>query len=436
MTNRSTPTRRRLLAALAIAVVPIAGTISPATAAGAITATTAASAIAAAGGSSAAAPPYRPELPKPTGKSAIGSTELHLIDRSRPNPWTNAGKRELMTTVWYPAVPGANGPRAPYAPAKVAPLLAADLTQFLQLPADRLDYATVRTHARTGVPALGRHPVVLYSPGFGTSRLLGTNQVEELVSRGYVVVTMDHPGEAPVEFPGGRVHPVQLPPDPAGMIKKAMGIRGADTRFVLDELERLAAGRNPDVNGRALPRGLGRALDLRRIGMFGYSAGGFAAAETMLVDRRLDAGVNLDGTMMYDLQTQELSPVAKLGLDRPFLLFGADKHTHLPIPGHPLDDPAWTSFWWHQRGWKLDLNIPQGTHGSFADYQFSLPGLARANGLPAETVTEALGKVDPAGSVRAQRAYLGAFFERFLKGRPQPLLWGPSPAHPEVRFVF
>ncbi|WP_328989102.1 alpha/beta hydrolase [Kribbella sp. NBC_01245] len=417
MTNRSKPTRRRLLAALAFAVVPVLGTIPAATTA---TATPA---------------PYRPELPAPTGKYAIGATELHLIDRSRPNPWTAAGKRELMTTVWYPAVPGASGPRTTYAPAKVAPLLTADLTAYLELEPDRLDYATAPTHARTGVPALGRHPVVLYSPGFGTSRLLGTNHVEELVSRGYVVVTIDHTGEAPVEFPGGRLSPVQLPEEPAGLYKKAMGVRGADTRFVLDELERLAAGRNPDAEGRALPRGLARSLDLTRIGMFGYSAGGFTAAETMLVDRRIDAGANLDGTMMYDMAAGELSPLAQRGLDRPFLLFGADAHTHLPNPGHPANDPAWTSFWQHQRGWKLDLNIAEGTHGAFADYQFILPDLARANGVPMEKIEALLGKVDPAGSVAAQRAYLGAFFERFLKGRPQPLLWGPSPRHPEVRFV-
>lgn len=407
------PGRRRLLAALTLTLVSVAGVP-------AATATTQQQAG------------YQPALPAPTGKYSIGATELYLVDRSRPNPWTAAGKRELMTTVWYPAVPGASGPRTTYAPAKVAPLLTADLTAYLGLAPDRLDYAGAPTHARTGVPALGRHPVVLYSPGFGTSRLLGTNHVEDLVSRGYVVVTIDHTGEAPVEFPGGRVNPVQLPEEPAGLIKKAMGVRGADTRFVLDELERLAAGRNPDVDRRVLPSGLARSLDLKRIGMFGYSAGGFAAAETMLVDRRIDAGANLDGTMMYDFEAGELSPVAQRGLDRPFLLFGADTHSHLPTePG----DPSWTSFWKNQRGWKLDLNIAEGTHGAFADYQFTLPDLARANGVPIEKVEELLGKVDPAGSVAAQRAYLGAFFERFLKGRPQPLLWGPSPRHPEVRFV-
>lgn len=375
---------------------------------------------------------YRLVLPEPTGPYPIGTTELHLVDKTRKDPWGSGSPRELMASVWYPALPVGHGPRTPYAPPKAAVPLADELGSFIGLKPGQIDCAGTPTHARTGVPALGRHPVIIYSPGFGTSRLMGTNHVEDLVSRGYVVVTIDHTGEAPVEFPGGRVAPQVVPGD---AIQKATGVRVADTRFVLDSLDRLASGGNPDAGRRALPRGLGRALDLRHTGMFGYSLGGFAAGETMLVDRRIDAGANLDGTMQYGLPQGELSEVAKRGLDRPFLLFGGQGHSHRPQPGMPLNDPSWTSFWQHQRGWKLDLSIPEGTHGAFADYQFSLPGIARAYGLPDELVTSLLGKVDPAGSVAAQRAYLGAYFDQFLKHRPQRLLREESPKYPEVEFV-
>jgi predicted dienelactone hydrolase len=105
-------------------------------------------------------------------------------------------------------------------------------------------------------------------------------------------------------------------------------VRVADTKYVLRTLERLAAGQNPDAEQRTLPRGLGRALDLRKVGMFGYSLGGFAAGETMVTDRRIDAGANLDGTMQFGFPEGVLSEVAKRGLDRPFLLFGAMGHSH------------------------------------------------------------------------------------------------------------
>ncbi|TWD81140.1 hypothetical protein FB561_2244 [Kribbella amoyensis] len=330
-------------------------------------------------------------MPAPSGPYPIGTTELHLVDKNRKDPWGSGSARAVMASVWYPALP--IGPTAPYAPAKVAAPLADELTTFLGLPAGAVDYAGTATHARSGAPALGRHPV---------------------------------------EFPGGRVAPVTVTQD---ALKKAMGVRVADTRFLLDSLDRLAGGRNPDADHRPLPKGLDRALDLRRTGMFGYSAGGFAAAETMLVDRRIDAGVNFDGTMQFGFPEGELSESAKRGLDRPFLLFGAQGHSHKPQPGSPLNDPSWTSFWQHQRGWKLDLGIPNGTHGSFADYQFSVPAIAEEFGVPPEKVTELLGTVDPAGGVRAQRAYLGAYFGQFLRGVPQPILRHGSPRYPEVEFT-
>ncbi|GAA1717290.1 hypothetical protein [Streptomyces yatensis] len=43
--------------------------------------------------------------------------------------------------------------------------------------------------------------------------------------------------------------------------------------------------------------------------------------------------------------------------------------------------------------------------------------------------------MDPGRSTAAQRAYLTAFFDQHLRGRPRDLLDGPSPAYPDVRFV-
>lgn len=375
---------------------------------------------------------YRPDLPAPTGPYPVGTTDLHLVDQSRTDPWASDGKpRELMTTVWYPAVPGRGSP-APYAPAKAGPMIADELGTALGLKPGQIDLAGASTHARTGAAAIGRHPVVLFSPGLGTSRVVATNQVEDLASRGYVVVTMDHTGEAPVEFPDGRVTSLLVPDNG---LEKAIAVRVADTRFVLGALERLAAGDNPDAERRRLPPGLGRSLDIRRTGMFGYSAGGFTAAETMLVDRRLDAGINLDGTMQYAWPDGKLSESAKRGLDRPFLLFGAGGHSHLRKPGTPLDDPSWASFWANQRGWKLDIQLADGTHAAFADYQFMVAQLDRKFDLPDALVREVIGTVDPERSVAAQRAYVGAFFDQMLKHRPQPLLWRESRRYPEITFV-
>ena len=46
----------------------------------------------------------RPTLPPPTGNPHIGVVPLHLVDRSRPDPWVSSQRvRELMVSVWYPA---------------------------------------------------------------------------------------------------------------------------------------------------------------------------------------------------------------------------------------------------------------------------------------------------------------------------------------------
>ena len=131
-------------------------------------------------------------LPKPTGPAAVGTDRVQLVDRAR------AGRR-LMLTRWYPAAAGAaRRPLAPYA----SPRLAA----ALGLPA-------VRAHARDRArPRRGRLPVVLFSPGLGTPRVIYQALAEDLASHGYLVIAVDHTGEAPVEFPDGRF---ALPDPPA-----------------------------------------------------------------------------------------------------------------------------------------------------------------------------------------------------------------------------
>ena len=74
------------------------------------------------------------------------------------------------------------------------------------------------THGAVGAPVdrdRGGRPVVLYSPGLGGTRDSGTVLVEELVSRGYIVATIDHTHDATaVEFPDGRVETPAIPDTP------------------------------------------------------------------------------------------------------------------------------------------------------------------------------------------------------------------------------
>lgn len=378
--------------------------------------------------------PFRFQLPEPTGPYPVGTTELHLVDRARADPWVPERTRELMVSLWYPTRPGHNEPLAPYLRPGVATYYDRTVAPAIGLSPGQVDFAGVRTHARTGAAAAphpGGRPVVLYSPGFGVPRVSGTALVEELVSRGYVVVTVDHTYEASaVEFPDGRVAPQTLPEQSDDRLRKAMKVRGQDMRFVLDQLTALASERHPDA-GR-LPRGLGAAVGLSRVGMFGHSAGGVGAADVMYADRRVHAGIDMDGFLDYGDDAPP-SAVAEQGLDRPFLVMGSVLAGGRPRTHHT--NPLWRWLWERSTGPMLDLNVPAGKHYTFTDYQAILPQLDEALGLADGVRDTFIGTVDPARILASLRAYVVAFFGQHLRGRPQRLLTGPSPHHPDVTFI-
>jgi predicted dienelactone hydrolase len=335
-------------------------------------------------------------LPPPTGPERIGTTAVHLVDRSRPDPWVADEKaRELMVTVWYPARTVHGRQRAGW----VSPGVAERIN-----PPDS-PYALPVTHGYVDAPpAAGRHPVVLYSPGFGVERTSGTVLVEDLVSHGYVVVTIDHTHDANfVEFPDGRIataaiEPPASPGEEEKLLEKVVDVRVRDTRFVLDQLRRLP---------------LARTMDLSRVGMFGASMGGTTAANVMLTDRRVQAGVNLDGSF--------IGPILDRDLNRPFLMFGSDADGE--------QDETWTKVWERLRGPRHWLEIGGTRHLSFTDFQSLLPQL----GLPADQVEPAVGTIDPGRSVAIQRAFVRAFFDRHLRHRGGAILDRPSARYPEVR---
>jgi hypothetical protein len=261
-----------------------------------------------------------------------------------------------------------------------------------------------------------------------------------------VLISIDHTYEAlVVELPGGRVErqaPGFASQDPnvlKVLYKRAIDARVADTRFALDRLAALERGRRPDESQR-WPAGLQGALDLSRIGMLGYSYGGYTAGEAMLHDRRIDAGINLDGTMAHGFDFSEQWPyapdkVVKRGLDRPFLLFASTVNNSVGNQGLPTGDRSWQQFWANQRGWKLALTLRGSAHGSFGDFQVVVPQIARGFALPPDTFEPVIGTIDPDRSIAAQRAYIASFFDLHLNGRDNHLLDGPSASFPEVEFV-
>jgi len=373
-------------------------------------------------------------LPAPSGPHDVGRTTLHLVDENRADPWLPEQRRELMVTVTYPASETDNFPLAQYVSTETAPAAARDVAAALNLPIDFQNLLGLHTNAHTGAPVVATPdrslPIVLSSPGSLVPRIFGTGEAEDLASRGYVVVSIDHTHESQaVEFPGGRVVDGIAPPADPEQSKQwrrtALDARVADTSFVLDELAVLAGGSNPDAEQRILPSGLGRALDLSRVGIFGHSLGGFTAAEAMVQDDRIDAGVNLDGMIAID---DDLGAAAVQGLDRPMLLMSSQQ-----VADTGASMPSWNAFWEKTNGWKRELDLAGAGHYSFTDLQSLVPPLARV--VAPEMTAYYIGAIEPDRANRAVRAYVAAMFDRFLRNEASPLLDGPDGEFPGVRYI-
>ncbi|MEE3851255.1 hypothetical protein VZC37_12980 [Gordonia sp. LSe1-13] len=358
-------------------------------------------------------------LPTPAGPHPVGRTILRLIDHDRPDPWHPDRRRELMVTVSYPATAADSHPLGHYVSQVFGAAVSRYLTQTLAVPTRAENYVGLRTNAHDGAPvAAGSFPVLLFSPGLGVPRVFGTAAAEDLASRGYIVISIDHTFEAQaVEFPGGRVVSGITPPtDTAASQRwrtKALAARVEDTRSVIDALTDIA---RHDDSPASLPDGLVRSIDLTRVGMFGHSLGGFTAAEAMSADPRIRAAVNLDGSLAID---DQLGSAATRGLDRPLLLLASGQ----VADGGALEK-SWGAVRRNSTAWQRSMVLPDSGHYSFTDLQLLIPPIISQ--LAPELAASYIGTVDPVTAYRTTVDSVDAVFDHFLRGGPPALLDGPS----------
>ncbi|MFE7134882.1 alpha/beta hydrolase family protein [Streptomyces sp. NPDC057638] len=342
-------------------------------------------AFAAASGASAAASGGGPALwlPAPSGSHPVGVRTVHLVDPARTDPWVG-GVRQLMLTVLYPARSVAGLCRAPQLTRGEAAVFAAYAPYVRPgLPGPgAVDWGAVLTHGYPGAPPLrGRRPVLVYSPGGGDSRTLGTTLAEDWASHGGVVVLVDHPGDASqVELPTGMRKTVLTgPPDPA-TFRTMVDTRIADLRLVLDRLGTLP---------------LAPVMDARRIGLYGHSAGGTAAVYTACRDGRVGAVANLEGYL-------DLYPVPR-GFDRPLLLARTGG-----FEGAARVESSWAGLPGRR------VLLADANHWAFTDYGSLVARLHSAGLVTASARAALIGTGDPVVTLAGVRTRVGGFFARHL----------------------
>ncbi|TQM79809.1 platelet-activating factor acetylhydrolase isoform II [Saccharothrix saharensis] len=348
-------------------------------------------------------PDATPSLPAPTGRHPVGTTSLHLTDTTRPDPWVPGVRRELMVSLFYPAA-SARGPKKQYMTPTESRAVLED-GGLTTVPPDVL--STVRTNAVVDARPVGRRhglPLVVLSPGYKRPRATLTALAEDLASHGYVVAVVDHTHEnVATTFPDGRVAPCAscgLFHDPAFWQKLGEG-RAVDVSFVLDQL----SGPLRDHRGANL-------VDAARIAVGGHSVGGASSLEAARADARIRAAIDVDGVLS--------TPVPPGGMAQPVMLLGRQNNF---APGAP-SVKSWADAWPLLTGWKRWLVVAGMEHPSFTDIGVIGPQL----GLD-------FGEVPGERGAAITRAYVRAFFDRHLRGEPQPLLDGPSASYPEVSRV-
>ncbi len=359
-----------------------------------------------------------PRFPRPSGPYPIGAVSYHWIDASRVETYGDApgGPRELMAQVWYPAEPSGGRPERWLAGGVVASRAMAAWSRFPRFLIDQT--ALAYTHAYAGAPISDHsdvYPVIVYVHGWGGFRNINPDQIEALVSHGYVVVSADHTyGALLTVFPDGRL----APNDRRALVGDGSaedGVRAstalvrtyaADARFVLDQVTQLNAA---DPAGRFTGR-----LDVEHVGFFGHSTGGGAVVLVCAEDARCQAALGMDTWI-----ERVTDDVITRGLTQPLLMMNSEAWTNggnnYTRQRHLYDAMQNTAYF---------LSIDGTMHFDFV----AVPAIS-----PLAPVLGVKGPLPARRVMEINETYLVAFFDKHLRGEPAPLLDGPT--YPEVQFV-
>jgi dienelactone hydrolase len=357
----------------------------------------------------------------PSGPYAVGMHEYLWIDQNRPDPFVKDTKfrRHLMARVWYPAevVPGAQ--KALYV---LNPKEFGEKSSYAA-------FTAVKSNAVLDAPIAkgrARFPVLVYQPGGGTQRFIGTFETEELASRGYVVIAVDHPGfSETVAFPDGtRFVPDQhVRPEEKGDFREDVKKNWnwlndevfptwtADAVYTLDKVEEL---------DKTPAQIFYQRLDVAKIGMFGWSFGGAESVEMSIDDPRVKAVIDQDGQLFGNGR--------KKGTTRPLMLMhhGGEDRAPKPEQQEVLQELITQTKAWdqalieHSTNERYEITIAKTQHGHFSDFMLA--------------IAPAPGELEARRAHAIINAYTLAFFDKYLRGLSSELLKVSAAEYPEVTF--
>jgi predicted dienelactone hydrolase len=230
--------------------------------------------------------------PFASGPFPIGVCTIHALDPAR--------NRLFPCEIWYPAMdPSGDAPPGP-------------------------------EEIRDAVPQPGPHPLILYSHSSGNDRRSSSFLCTHLAGHGYVVAALDHSERIAPEL---ARRDGETDADRAARIQAIITARVPDIRFLLDCLinsaPNIAPKDTPD-NGAADIQ-----LDPARVGLVGYSFGGWTVLAATEVEPRVQSVVAMGpgGSSHPRPGILPLTLTFAWGRDVPTLFLAAENDESIPLDG-------------------------------------------------------------------------------------------------------
>jgi dienelactone hydrolase len=348
-----------------------------------------------------------------TGSYGIGVRSMHLIDTSRPENFTTdpTDVREMMIQLWYPTETSTLGKRTEYMDyptfqwlKKRSPI------PLITIPNNAYLFVRPHGHNETMI-AEGMFPVVMFSPGYDGVYQIYTSFIEDLVSHGFVVVSMNHPYVSGITvFPDGRtVGLADVPTSPAAQaafFNMSLRTIVGDAKFTLDTITAMNTT-DPDFSGH---------FDLSRVGMYGHSFGGANTATCCYEDSRFRAGLTLDGVFYRQFIPGNITV--------PMLFMFAEARL--------TNDSTIAYLWNHTSNDTFKMSILGSTHYAFTDVGLLLTHLVPL--IPPRFLL--FGSIPPKRMVNITKTYVTTFFDVCFKGEPLESLLNLTSQFDEVQFDY
>lgn len=370
-----------------------------------------------------------PDFHTPTGNYGIG-TKLYVIkDIERIDHVTAEQGRKLAVRVFYPTEKVVDG--------EIFIGMNSDISQafaeLYNMPAGSADESSSNTIIDAEISQDGPFPVVIFSHGGFSYSTQNLSSFEELVSNGYIVVTLDHTHESVASvFPNGEsigmfdkdiLSRMQSDPEVIADYSRQIDILKSDASYqekadayvsigngLYNELQPYLLNRIEDIheviefisiensNSNSFLNG---KMDLNSVGMFGHSFGGVTTSYICSEENSIvSAGINLDAPVVNFSNTP-------LVLKKKFAFFYS---TESSLGRGTVIDMSGTNNFYVETSEKdtFSIKVDGSAHYNYSDFNY-MP--------PIFKFTPMLGSIEPIRMSEILNKSILDFFDYTLKNK-------------------